>query len=153
MADPVVQVDASEVLDLAAGIDAARKRLTTEKRRAHKQIAEQVTPVARARSAAESPVARHFADRIRPRSTATYARIAVTSPGIAAVTGAKRRFGWYAAAKYDQSVGRQFEPFQPGMPPAIQDAIDALGPRIDDLYLEAHERALKAAGAFPGGFT
>lgn len=153
MADPVVQVDASEVKALADQLVGARKRLNVEKRRAHKKVAEQVAPVARARSAAESPVARHFANKIRPRSTIEYARIAVNSPGIAAVTGAKRRFGWYAAEKYAASVGRQFEPFQPGMPPAIQDALDALGPRIDDLYLEAHERALRAAGAFPGGFT
>lgn len=137
--------------ELSDGLSSARKDLGRETRRAHKEVASEVTPVARARAAAESPMARHFAARIQPRATQKFARIAVTSPGIAAIAGAKRRFGWYAADKYAASTGRQFPEWEPGIPKPIDEALAAFGPRIDDLYAAAHERALSKA--FPGGMS
>lgn len=177
MADPVVQVDNSEIVGLAKQIDEARKRLGKEKRRAHKEVAEQVAPVARAHAVSGSPMERHFAAAIQPRSTQTYARIAVAgerskkgkSKANAAFFGAKGRAGWnlgwykgelrprrYLGGRpqFQEWVGASWAVGVRGEGPyAINDAIASFGPRIDDLYLEAHERALRAAGAFPGGFT
>jgi len=96
-------------------------------------------------------MARHFAAKIQPRSTQAFARIAVTPPGIGAIAGMKRRTGWYAAEKYEQSTGRQFPEWQPGIPAPIAEALAAFGPRLDDLYAQAHERALSKA--FPGGMS
>lgn len=151
MAGSFLEIDATTLTQMADGLADGRRRLNVENRRAHKEVAAQVTPVARARAAMESPQASKFAAKITPRSTQTYARIAVASPAIAAVAGAKRRTGWYAADKYAASAGRQFPEWKPGIPQPIQDAFDAFGPRIDDLYLDARERALSKA--FPGGMS
>lgn len=151
MPDPFLDFEVDGLKALDEGLASARKDLGRENRRANKEVAAEVAPVARARAAAESPQARHFSARITPRSTQTVARIAVTSPGIAAIAGMKRRTGWYAADKYAASAGRQFPEWEPGTPQPIAEALAALGPRIDDLYLAARSRALSKA--FPGGMS
>ncbi len=151
MPDAFLDFEVDGLKELDAGLASARKDLGRETRRAHKEVAAEVTPVARARAATESRQAARFASRITPRATQTYARIAVTSPGIAAIAGAKKRTGWYAAEKYNASAGRQFPQWEPGIPRPIQDALDSFGPRIEDLYLDAQARALSKA--FPGGMS
>lgn len=151
MADPMLAIDATTLTQMADGLADGRRRINAENRRANKEVAAQVTPVARARAAAESPQARKFAAKITPRSTKEFARIAVNSPGTAAIAGMKRRTGWYAADKYAASKGRQFPLWEPGIPKPIDDALAAMGPRIDELYLAARERALSKV--FPGGMS
>ena len=149
----MLRIDAQRLKQVALGLGDHRRRLGAEMRRAHKQVAAEVTPVARARASSESPMARRFAARITPRSTQAMARIAVSSPAIAAVVGTKRRTGWYAAEKYAGSQGRQFPMWEPGIPAPIAEALAVFAGRIDGMYLAAHERALAAVLPVRGGVS
>lgn len=127
--------------------------------RAHKETAERGAEWARFEAAGSGGKwGRQRAvaiDSIKPKSSAKAAQIAVYSSGrapfaLAAYWGAKRHAGWYGAAKYRQSAGKQFAPWVGSDwavavagegPYAINDALAKHLKDIDEFFLSSVDRA------------
>lgn len=87
--------------------------LDKEMRAAHRKIASRVQSKARSNASAAGGAYARSKTAIRGSSSATFADVGLnrrTSQEFAAATffGALKRTGWYAAAKYAGSEGRQF---------------------------------------------
>lgn len=160
-----VQISGRDFDDFIGDLRQAQTGLAKEKRRANKEVAEEIATLARAAAGSGSKMERHFAAAIQGRATQYVARIGISSRSTmwganTAFFGAKRRAGWYAAQKYGASPARQFpewvgSSWTAGVrgegPYVINDVIASQMPRIEQLYMEAHERAYSRA--FPGGMT
>lgn len=160
-----IQISGKDFDGFVRDLRDAQAGLAKEKRRANKEVAEFVASAARVKAAGGTKIQRHFAGAIQGRSTQYVARIGVSAAGKwwganTAFFGAKRRTGWYAAKKYAGSPARQFPEWvgagweyasRTEGPYAINAALADVLPRVEELYIEAHERAYKRA--FPGGMT
>lgn len=127
------------------------KALGKELRQAHLRVAKFVA--GRAQSAAPG----RAKEAIAPKATQKAAQIRLTAgrrgDALAVFLGMRRRSGWYAAGRYKDSDGSQFEPWignswdigQGTGPyyvgPAINNSIDA----VIELYFDEIEKLAKAA--------
>lgn len=111
----------------------------------------------RARAAAPGGVKSAIRKRVRP-DQASIEIYHNPQRALGVFMGAKRRFGWYANARYRGSSARQFErwvgnQWEPGdsagKPYYIGDAINQAVPEIVEMYGEEVERL--AGRAFPEG--
>lgn len=140
------------------------REFTRELRRLEGDLHKQMRPIHQkaadlvaARARASSPPS--VASSISGKATQKAARLQVVDRppwALGVFMGAKRRFGWYRAARYADSAGRQFEPWvgnqwDPGaaggapyhIGPAINQSID------DVVELMGDEIEQLAARAFP----
>lgn len=94
----------------------APAELASELKKAHKDLADRAAEWSRYEAASLGRQQATAIDRIRGTSTPLQARITVSNTNAvpyasAAYWGAKRHTGWYGAAKYDRSTGKQFLPW------------------------------------------
>lgn len=160
-----VQISGVDFDDFISDLRDAQQGLAKEKRRANREVADFVAAAARARATSGTKLQRHFASAIQPRSTQYVARIGLSTGGKnwganTAFFGTKRRTGWYAKGKFAASptpqfpewvgIGWQYASRTEG-PYVLNAALADVLPTVEELYLDAHERAYKRA--FPGGMT
>lgn len=160
-----VQISGVDFDDFISDLRDAQQGLAKEKRRANREVAEVVATTARARASAGTKLERHYASAIQARSTQYVARIGLSTSAKnwganTAFFGTKRRTGWYAKGKYTNSPAPQF-PEWVGIgwpyasrtegPYVLNAALADVLPKVEELYIDAHERAYKRA--FPGGMT
>jgi hypothetical protein len=132
----------------------------------HKRIARRVDQWSEANARAGHPIQRAKAHNIRSSATASDARVGVASgPNTAAGVafwGVKRRLGWYAARRYENSapqnlpewVGNTWDTGVRGQGPyAINLAVAEHLREIEDEYLEQLDRLSRRAFPDGRGFT
>lgn len=160
-----IQISGKDFDDFIHDLRDAQAGLAKEKRRANKEVAEFVATRARSDARSGTRMERHFAAAIQGRATQNLARIGISSSKTnwganTAFFGAKRRTGWYAKARYAPSPSPQFPEWvgigwpyasKSAGPYVLNAALADVLPQVEQLYIDAHERAYKRA--FPGGMT
>lgn len=152
---PVTKVEVRGLRDFTRELRRLEGGLQKQMRQIHQKAADLVAP--RARAASPSRVA----GAISGRATQKAARLQVVDRppyALGVFMGALRRFGWYRAARYAQSTGRQFEPWVGNQwdPGAAGGAPYHIGPAInasidDVIELMGDEIEQLAGRAFPDG--
>lgn len=149
--DEWLQIDASSLDDAVAGLKASMAALQRSRRRDNKSVAEKIAELLQQAAQQGTRAERHFAAQIRPRSSADWARIAITTAGGDQWDGTLGTFyGSMQWKQFREWVGSRWVLGEPGEGPYIvRDVIPKNVDRIGGWYLEA--RARDMADAFPKG--
>ena len=133
------------------------KRFGREVTKAHKDIAELMTARSQAALRSGGRQASAVAKSLRPKATQAAAILRnLANPPFAfgVIWGQRRRSGWYALKRYQESGGKQFRPWvgsqyqpgaQAGKPYYVGDAVNASVDEAIDLFGDAVDRIAKEA--------
>jgi len=173
MVDQFVTIKADGLGEMIDGLRSAQRDLRREQRRANRDVAVQAQQWARSAASRGTRQQQAMAGAIQARASATMAKLALSTAGKwgaanPAFWGQTRKFGWYGGWYRGERVKRRTAGFADGPPQGpkwvgsnwiggvkgegpyvLNDALADHIEEIGDLYLDAYERALKAA--FPGG--
>jgi len=149
------RVDIENLPEFVRGLRRMSPEAAKQIRKVHYEAAKLVSD--RARSAAPARVR----TAIKPQASARSAKIATVPSSrapdaLVRFWGTKKRTGWYASPRYSGSttqhprwVGNQWDPGETGgRPYFIGPAINASIDEVEDMVLDAYEKAARESGAF-----
>lgn len=149
--DQWAQIEAASLDEAVRGLAEAARAMRRGQRRNNKVVADRLTELLQNAAESGTRAERHFAKQIRSRSSANWARIAITTAGGDQWSGALGTF--FGSLKWKQFrdwVGAQWILGQPGEGPyVVRDVVPKHADEIGAWYLEA--RARDMAAAFPDG--
>ncbi len=156
---PAPQVQVQGLRDFQKDLKWGEKVHREEFKKVHRNVSDLVGDRARAAMGSGGPQASRAAAGVKSRATQTAAIISTGGRPpytLGVIWGMRRRSGWYAAKRYDQSAKRQFKPWvgsqwdpgeHGGKPYYIGSAINASEPEVERLYLEGIDAV--SGRAFP----